>query len=158
MYLFVYGIPPLLRMCTCIHVIICTHLEEMCKVSREVVLGDFNVGSLSYCPSIPPFPLDSYPSLLLSFLPPPSQTQSPGSTRSSRIYPVRRSTVVVQGEKLVIRKLVVAGIVSAEKSYLDCLNVMKEVCFLVVKCHTHVHTCAIHMYSEFLCACTCIYT
>ena len=34
---------------------------------------------------------------------------------------------MVQGEKLVIRKLVVAGIVSAEKSYLDCLNVMKEV-------------------------------
>ncbi|CAI8047642.1 hypothetical protein GBAR_LOCUS26353, partial [Geodia barretti] len=54
------------------------------------------------------------------------ETQSPGTTRSSRIYPVRRSTVVVQGEKLVIRKLVVAGIVSAEKSYLDCLNVMKE--------------------------------
>ena len=58
---------------------------------------------------------------------PLSLSQSPGSTRSSRIYPVRRSTVVVQGEKLVIRKLVVAGIVSAEKSYLDCLNVMKEV-------------------------------
>jgi hypothetical protein len=54
------------------------------------------------------------------------ETHSPGTTRSSRIYPVRRSTVVVQGEKLVIRKLVVAGIVSAEKSYLDCLNVMKE--------------------------------
>ena len=57
-----------------------------------------------------------------------TQPQSSGtSTRSSRLYPVRRSTVVVQGEKLVIRKLVVAGIVSAEKSYIDCLHVMKEV-------------------------------
>ena len=43
------------------------------------------------------------------------------------MYPVRRETVVVHGEVLVIRKLVVAGIVAAEKAYLDCLNVIKEV-------------------------------
>ena len=43
------------------------------------------------------------------------------------MYPVRRETVVVHGEVLVIRKLVVAGIVTAEKAYLDCLNVTKEV-------------------------------
>jgi len=47
--------------------------------------------------------------------------------RTSRIFPVKRSTVVVHGEQLVIRKLVVAGIVSAEKSYLECLNTMREV-------------------------------
>ena len=40
---------------------------------------------------------------------------------------MRRETVVVHGEVLVIRKLVVAGIVAAEKAYLDCLNVIKEV-------------------------------
>ena len=50
--------------------------------------------------------------------------------RSSRIYQgvqVKRSTVVVHGEQLVIRKLVVAGIVSAEKTYMDCLTAMREV-------------------------------
>ena len=40
---------------------------------------------------------------------------------------MRCSTVLVHGEALVIRKLVVAGIVSAERSYLSCLMVMKEV-------------------------------
>ena len=55
------------------------------------------------------------------------QSTSP-TTRASRMFPVRRSTVVVHGgEELVIRKLVLAGILSAEKSYLDCLSVMKEV-------------------------------
>ena len=55
------------------------------------------------------------------------QSQSP-TTRASRMFPVRRSTVVVHGgEELVIRKLVLAGILSAEKSYLDCLSVIKEV-------------------------------
>lgn len=34
---------------------------------------------------------------------------------------------MVHGEVLVIRKLVVAGIVTAEKAYLDCLQVTKEV-------------------------------
>lgn len=48
------------------------------------------------------------------------------SARSSRIYPMRQNTVVVHGEVMVIRKLVVAGIVTAEKAYLDCLNVAKE--------------------------------
>ena len=44
------------------------------------------------------------------------------------MFPVRRSTVVVHGgEELVIRKLVLAGILSAEKTYLDCLSVIKEV-------------------------------
>lgn len=44
------------------------------------------------------------------------------------MFPVRRSTVVVHGgEELVIRKLVLAGIFAAEKSYLDCLSVIKEV-------------------------------
>ena len=42
------------------------------------------------------------------------------------MYQMRRS-VVVHGEVLVIRKLVVAGIVSAEKTYLDSLLVMREV-------------------------------
>lgn len=49
--------------------------------------------------------------------------------RSSRIFQgvqVKRSTVVVHGEQLVIRKLVVAGIVSAEKTYMDCLTAMRE--------------------------------
>ena len=60
---------------------------------------------------------------------------------------------MVQGEKLVIRKLVVAGIVSAEKSYLDCLNVMKEVSCLLVECnYVHVY---MYMYSvlvyKFIC-------
>ena len=58
------------------------------------------------------------------FSPPTSQLGS--TTRASRLYPVRRNTVV-HGEVLVIRKLVVAGIVSAEKSYIDGLCVMKEV-------------------------------
>lgn len=40
---------------------------------------------------------------------------------------MRHSTVVVHGEQLVIRKLVVVGVVSAEKSYIECLSVMKEV-------------------------------
>lgn len=35
--------------------------------------------------------------------------------------------MVVHGEQLVIRKLVVAGIVSAEKTYIDCLTAMREV-------------------------------
>jgi hypothetical protein len=35
--------------------------------------------------------------------------------------------VVVHGEQLVIRKLVVVGVVSAEKTYIECLSVMKEV-------------------------------
>jgi hypothetical protein len=48
------------------------------------------------------------------------------SARSSRMYPVRRNTVVVHGEVLVIRKLVVAGVVTAEKAYLECLHVIKE--------------------------------
>lgn len=62
------------------------------------------------------------------YVPPPhTHTHQPPSMHSSRIYPVRRSTVVVHGEVLVIRKLVVAGIVSAEKNYLECLSVMKEV-------------------------------
>ena len=44
------------------------------------------------------------------------------------MFPVRRSTVVVHGgEELVIRKLVLAGILSAEKTYLDCLSVIKDV-------------------------------
>ncbi|KAL5477962.1 hypothetical protein EMCRGX_G024828 [Ephydatia muelleri] len=56
----------------------------------------------------------------------PDQQPVLGSaTRTSRLYPVRRNTVV-HGEVLVIRKLVVAGIVSAEKSYIDGLTVMKE--------------------------------
>jgi hypothetical protein len=40
--------------------------------------------------------------------------------------------VVHGGEELVIRKLVLAGILSAEKSYLDCLSVIKEVSTSVV--------------------------
>ena len=57
---------------------------------------------------------------------PPPVLQSPGS-RSSRLFQVRHSTVVVHGEQLVIRKLVVVGVVSAEKSYIECLSVLKEV-------------------------------
>ncbi len=45
---------------------------------------------------------------------------------------MKRSTVVVHGEQLVIRKLVVAGIVSAEKTYMDCLTAMREVCVAMV--------------------------
>ncbi len=40
---------------------------------------------------------------------------------------MRQNTFVGHGEVLVIRKLVVAGIVTAEKAYLDCLYVAKEV-------------------------------
>ncbi len=40
--------------------------------------------------------------------------------------------MVVHGEQLVIRKLVVAGIVSAEKTYMDCLTAMREVCVTMV--------------------------
>ena len=62
---------------------------------------------------------------LPSSSPPPPQ--SPGS-RASRVFPVRHSTVVVHGgEQQVIRKLVVVGVVSAEKTYIDCLSVLKEV-------------------------------
>ena len=44
------------------------------------------------------------------------------------MFPVRHSTVVVHGgEQLVIRKLVVVGVVSAEKIYIECLSVLKEV-------------------------------
>ncbi len=62
-----------------------------------------------------------------------STGKSPTSPRerSSRIFQgvqLKRSTVVVHGEQLVIRKLVVAGIVSAEKTYIDCLTAMREVC------------------------------
>ena len=39
---------------------------------------------------------------------------------------------MVHGEQLVIRKLVVAGIVSAEKTYMDCLTAMREVCVAMV--------------------------
>ena len=53
--------------------------------------------------------------------------QSPINSSSLKYHAVRRSTVVVHGEQLVIRKLVVAGIVSAEKTYIDCLVAMKEV-------------------------------
>ena len=63
---------------------------------------------------------------LVSSLP----VQSP--TRSSRLYPVRHGTVVVHGEVLVIRKLVVAGIVNAEKAYIECLTTMREVQWNVV--------------------------
>ena len=35
--------------------------------------------------------------------------------------------VVHGGEQLVIRKLVVVGVVSAEKTYIECLRVAKEV-------------------------------
>ena len=58
--------------------------------------------------------------------------QVSASARASRICQVRRSTVVVHGEVMVIRKLVVAGIVTAERSYLECLMVMKEVIYMHV--------------------------
>ena len=45
---------------------------------------------------------------------------------------MRRSTVVVHGEVLVIRKLVVAGVISAEKSYIECLTAMKEVIYIIL--------------------------
>ena len=47
--------------------------------------------------------------------------------RMSKSFQVRRNTVVEEGEVLIIRKLVVAGIVAAEKSYIECLNALKEV-------------------------------
>ena len=48
----------------------------------------------------------------------------------SKSFQVRRNTVVEEGEVLIIRKLVVAGIVAAEKSYIECLNAVKEVSYL----------------------------
>ena len=47
--------------------------------------------------------------------------------RMSKSFMIRRNTVVEEGEVLIIRKLVVAGIVAAEKSYIECLNALKEV-------------------------------
>ena len=47
--------------------------------------------------------------------------------RMSKSFQVRRNTVVEEGEVLIIRKLVVIGIVAAEKSYIECLNALKEV-------------------------------
>ena len=38
-------------------------------------------------------------------------------------------TTVVEGETLVMRKLVVSGIVAAEKTYLTWLNILKEVMY-----------------------------
>lgn len=56
-----------------------------------------------------------------------SLSQSPDS-RLSRMFPVRHSTVVVHGgEQLVIRKLVIVGVLSAEKTYIECLSVAMEV-------------------------------
>ena len=47
---------------------------------------------------------------------------------------------MVHGEVMVIRKLVVAGIVTAERSYLDCLLVMKEVNFSFLNISiSHLH-------------------
>ena len=50
--------------------------------------------------------------------------------RMSKSFQVRRNTVVEEGEVLIIRKLVVAGIIAAEKSYIECLNALKEVSYL----------------------------
>ena len=75
--------------------------------------------------------MHTYTDYLLIDIPTLLQSQSP-TTRASRMFPVRRSTVVVHGgEELVIRKLVLAGILSAEKSYLDCLSVIKEVSTMI---------------------------
>ena len=77
------------------------------------------------------FLMHTYTDYLLIDIPTLLQSQSP-TTRASRMFPVRRSTVVVHGgEELVIRKLVLAGILSAEKSYLDCLSVIKEVSTMI---------------------------
>jgi len=44
------------------------------------------------------------------------------------MFPVRHSTVVVHGgEQLVIRKLVIVGVLSTEKTYIECLSVAMEV-------------------------------
>ena len=57
--------------------------------------------------------------------------------RPSRVSALYRTTVV-EGEALVMRKLVVSGIVAAEKTYLTWLTILKEVS--CVKClHTYVH-------------------
>ena len=93
-------------------------------ISLSLFLSPLPPSSPSPLSLLPSLPLSSPFLLSLSSLPSlPSQV----AKRSSRIFPVRCSTVLVHGEALVIRKLVVAGIVSAEKSYLNCLMVMKEV-------------------------------
>ena len=46
--------------------------------------------------------------------------------RPSRVSALYRTTVV-EGEALVMRKLVVSGIVAAEKTYLTWLTILKEV-------------------------------
>ena len=46
--------------------------------------------------------------------------------RPSRVSAVFRTTVL-EGETLVMRKLVVSGIVAAEKTYLTWLTILKEV-------------------------------
>ena len=57
--------------------------------------------------------------------------------RPSRVSALYRTTVV-EGEALVMRKLVVSGIVAAEKTYLTWLTILKEVS--CVKClRTYVH-------------------
>ena len=63
--------------------------------------------------------------------------------RPSRVSALYRTTVV-EGEALVMRKLVVSGIVAAEKTYLTWLTILKEVS--CVKClHTYICAC-IHTY------------
>ena len=57
----------------------------------------------------------------------------------SKSFQVRRNTVVEEGEVLIIRKLVVAGIVAAEKSYIECLNALKEVSYLVKCMYVGMH-------------------
>ena len=49
-------------------------------------------------------------------------------------------TTVVEGETLVMRKLVVSGIVSAEKTYLTWLTILKEVSWVVCEC-MRLHVC-----------------
>lgn len=76
--------------------------------------------------------------------------------RPSRVSALYRTTVV-EGEALVMRKLVVSGIVAAEKTYLTWLTILKEV--RLCKVFMYVHTC-IRTYLQLCvlvyCACVCI--
>lgn len=74
--------------------------------------------------------------------------------RPSRVSALYRTTVV-EGEALVMRKLVVSGIVAAEKTYLTWLTILKEVS--CVKClrtyvHAYIRTCN----CVYVCMCTCV--
>ena len=70
-------------------------------------------------------------------------------------------TTVVEGEALVMRKLVVSGIVAAEKTYLTWLTILKEVS--CVKClrtyvHAYIRTCNCVYVCTYVYLCTvCVY-